>query len=140
MVTQPGTLGFGDSEVIVAVDMPCIIGLGTIICPFVCLPHLSHTSITAMVAQPCHAAPVRVKPLALPRPHGLWLAPMADRQFDTTLPVRVDHELLEACRSAADADSRTLGSWVRLVLREASSKIVEIQAKKPVPKKVRRKA
>lgn len=55
---------------------------------------------------------------------------MSERQFNTTLPVRVDTGLLDACKAAAEADSRTLGSWVRLILREAAERLPKTPRKK----------
>ena len=84
-----------------------------------------------------HATAVPVKPLALLRPHMLRNEAMAERQYDTTLPVRVNAFLLSDCKAAAVADGRTLGSWVRLVLTQAAA---EFAAKKAAAKKSRRKA
>jgi hypothetical protein len=62
---------------------------------------------------------------------------MSERQFDTTLPVRVNAYLLSDCKAAAEADGRTLGSWVRLVLTEAAA---EFASKRSAQKKSRRRA
>lgn len=45
---------------------------------------------------------------------------MSDRFYDTTLPVRVDSTLLDACHDTAARDGLQLGEWVRALLYRAT--------------------
>ncbi len=69
----------------------------------------------------------------------LGIGPMADRMYDTTLPVRVDSTLLDACHDTAAQDGKTLGEWVRKLLYRAT-KLEEPPRVPKRQKKTRRKS
>lgn len=64
---------------------------------------------------------------------------MAERVHDTTLPVRVSSELLEACHAEAEHNQQPLAEWVRRLLYKAT-KLEEPSFVPMRAKKVRRKA